>query len=70
MADHKGIYDCTEEKWIDAPRRFVRASPSHLLNYTHTTTAKENHPRFSLVEWFIIGPMVVGLGFMAGIMWP
>ena len=55
---------------IDAPRRFVRASPTHPLNTMTTPTAKENHPRFSLVEWFIIGPMVVGLGFMAGIMWP
>jgi hypothetical protein len=27
-------------------------------------------PKLSLVEWFIVGPIVVGLGFMAGIMWP
>jgi len=70
MAEHSRIYDCTDEKWIDAPRRFVRASPSHPLNTTPTPTAKESRPRFSLVEWFIIGPIVVGLGFMAGIMWP
>ena len=27
-------------------------------------------PKLSLVEWFIVGPIVVALGFMAGIMWP
>lgn len=70
MVEHKSIYDSTDEKWIDGNRRFMRASPSHPLNTTPTPTTKESHPRLSLVEWFIIGPMVVGIGFMAGIMWP
>lgn len=50
-------YDYMAEKWIDDPVQ--RQAPP-----------KPKRPTFSLVEWFIIGPMVVGLGFMAAIMWP
>jgi hypothetical protein len=37
-----------------------------------TTPTREDSPKpkLSLVEWFIVGPIVVGLGFMAGMMWP
>ena len=53
-------YDYMAEKWIDDPTEKVeRQAPP-----------KPKRPTFSLVEWFIIGPMVVGLSFMAAVMWP
>lgn len=64
-------YDYTAEKWIDSPVRVRASSRVHPLNSQRPATRENvSKPKFSLVEWFIIGPMVVGLGFMAGVMWP
>ena len=64
-------YDYMAQEWIDDTRRSVRASEVHPPN-AETTTTREGppKPKLSLVEWFIVGPIVVALGFMAGIMWP
>ncbi len=40
------------------------------LTTTHPAREKPSPISFSLVEWFIIGPMVVGMGFMVGVFWP
>jgi hypothetical protein len=75
----KRAYDYMSEQWIDISDSGRKpdsvATAEQWRSYTRSQTtqhsAKENQtPRFSLVEWFIIGPMVVGLGFMAGVFWP
>lgn len=64
-------YDYTAEKWIDSQVRVKASSRVHPLNAPLLNTREKSpKPTFSLVEWFIIGPLVIGLGFMAGIMWP
>lgn len=64
-------YDYTAEKWIDSPVQVRASSRVHPLN-AQLPSPRESapKPKLSLVEWFIIGPLVVGLGFMAGVMWP
>jgi hypothetical protein len=64
-------YDYMAQEWIDDKRQSVRASEVHPPN-AETTPTREGSPKpkLSLVEWFIVGPIVVGLGFMVGIMWP
>lgn len=64
-------YDYTAEKWIDSPVRVRASSRAHPLNSQRPTTRERDpKPKLSLVEWFIVGPLVIGLGFMAGVMWP
>ena len=64
-------YDCTDDKWIDGKSSDVTTSALHPLNTLTSLAARDNRsPRLSLVEWFVIGPMVIGLGFMVGVMWP
>lgn len=64
-------YDYMAQEWIDDERQSVRAS-AVLPPKAETTQTREGSPKpkLSLVEWFIVGPIVVGLGFMAGLMWP
>ena len=72
----KYVYDATREKWLNNPgtKPVSVAAAVQRYNALQTTTysAKEKVPpvHFSLVEWFIIGPMVIGLGFMIGVYWP
>lgn len=64
-------YDYTAEKWIDLPVRVRASSRVHPLSSQRPTTRERDpKPKLSLVEWFIVGPLVIGLGFMAGVMWP
>jgi hypothetical protein len=64
-------YDYMSQEWIDDERHSVRASAGHPPNAKTTATREESpKPKLSLVEWFIVGPIVFGLGFMAAIMWP
>lgn len=55
-----------------ADQSFTIWSPNSHSFVPHKPKTRESvpKPKLSLVEWFIIGPMVVGLGFMAGVMWP
>lgn len=71
----KPIYDATSDRWINnsgnKPVSVAAAvQRQNALKTTHPARGKRVPTSFSLVEWFIIGPMVVGLGFMIGVFWP
>lgn len=72
----KYVYDATNDRWVRNPGTKPVSVAAAVQRYnalqTTITPAKENVPpvQFSLVEWFIIGPMVIGLGFMIGVFWP
>lgn len=65
-------YDATREQWLHGDPGVLSGSVVAAdLRYTKSTRASEvASPRFSLAEWLIIGPMMVGLGFLMGVMLP
>jgi hypothetical protein len=69
----KSKYDATNEKWLDIHNSDIKSDSMAAVvqRYAKPAQASEvDSPRFSLAEWFIIGPMMVGLGFLMGIMLP
>lgn len=62
-------YDATNEIWLDNEPVF---EPEYSRRNTrpivpHPQVRERMFPRLSLIQWLIIGPMVIALGFLAGI---
>ena len=65
--------DTTKNRWLDNDLdadpvfrpRYLRRKMRPVVR-PHRIRERRS-PRLSLVEWLIIGPMVVALGFLAGI---
>jgi len=65
-------YDATQEQWLHGDPGVLSGSVAAAdQRYTKSTQASEGiPPRLSLAEWLIVGPMMVGLGFLMGVYWP
>lgn len=65
-------YDATQEQWLHGdpgvlPGSVATAEQWHVKS---TQVRESGPPRLSLIEWLIIGPIMVGLGFLMGVYWP
>ena len=70
-------YDATKDRWLDGTLdgtldgepvfrpRYLRREKRLVVRPPKIREGRS--PRLSLIEWMIIGPMVVALGFLAGI---
>jgi hypothetical protein len=65
-------YDATQEQWLHGDPGVLSGSVAAAdQRYAKSTQASEGiSPRLSLAEWLIVGPMMVGLGFLMGVYWP
>ena len=65
-------YDYTKQAWIKRDSGAVPVSVATADQWQpKSTQASEGNPtRLSLAEWLIIGPMMIGLGFLIGVYWP
>lgn len=62
-------YDATKDRWLDEEPvfrpRYLRREKRLVVRPPEIR--ERSSPRLSLIEWMTIGPMVVALGFLAGI---
>ncbi len=65
-------YDATHEQWLHGDPGVLSGSVAAAdQRCAKSAQASEVDPlRFSLADWLIIGPMMVGLGFLMGVMLP